>query len=148
MYQDDDPIETSEWLDALESLIENEGVDRAKYILERLSERASRDGTELPYSITTPFRNSIPVTQESRMPGDLFMERRIRSLIRWNAMAMVVRANKRPGDLGGHISQLQLNGLVIADRFTHGLAPLRVAHRQLHRTARQAGAARGWWCWW
>ncbi|MAL33023.1 MAG: pyruvate dehydrogenase (acetyl-transferring), homodimeric type, partial [Marinobacter sp.] len=104
MYQDDDPIETSEWLDALESLIENEGVDRAKYILERLSERASRDGTELPYSITTPFRNSIPVTQESRMPGDLFMERRIRSLIRWNAMAMVVRANKRPGDLGGHIS--------------------------------------------
>ena len=104
MYQDDDPIETSEWLDALESLIENEGVERAKYILERLSERASRDGTELPYSITTPFRNSIPVTQESRMPGDLFMERRIRSLIRWNAMAMVVRANKRPGDLGGHIS--------------------------------------------
>ena len=105
MYQDDDPIETSEWLDALESLIENEGVERAKYILERLSERASRDGTELPYSITTPFRNSIPVTQESRMPGDLFMERRIRSLIRWNAMAMVVRANKRPGDLGGHSAE-------------------------------------------
>ncbi|WP_323751710.1 pyruvate dehydrogenase (acetyl-transferring), homodimeric type [Marinobacter sp.] len=104
MYQDDDPIETREWLDALESLIENEGIDRVKYILERLSERASRDGAELPYSITTPFRNSIPVTQEARMPGDLFMERRIRSLIRWNAMAMVVRANKRPGDLGGHIS--------------------------------------------
>jgi len=104
MYQDDDPIETSEWLDALESLIEQEGVDRAKYILERLSERASRDGTELPYSITTPFRNSIPVTQEARMPGDLFMERRIRSLIRWNAMAMVLRANQRPGDLGGHVS--------------------------------------------
>src|SRR5690554_4058157 len=104
MYRDDDPIETTEWLDALESLIENEGVERAKFILERLSERASRDGTELPYSITTPFRNTIPVTQEARMPGDLFMERRIRSLIRWNAMAMVVRANKRPGDLGGHIS--------------------------------------------
>src|SRR6056297_1442972 len=104
MYQDDDPIETSEWLDALESLIENGGVDRAKYILERLSERASRDGTELPYSITTPFRNSIPVTQEAMMPGDLFMERRIRSLIRWNAMAMVMRANQRPGDLGGHVS--------------------------------------------
>ncbi|MBO6851334.1 MAG: pyruvate dehydrogenase (acetyl-transferring), homodimeric type, partial [Marinobacter sp.] len=104
MYQDDDPVETSEWLDALESLIEQEGVDRAKYILERLSERASRDGTELPYSITTPFRNSIPVTQEARMPGDLFMERRIRSLIRWNAMAMVLRANQRPGELGGHVS--------------------------------------------
>ncbi|MEA1080820.1 pyruvate dehydrogenase (acetyl-transferring), homodimeric type [Marinobacter qingdaonensis] len=104
MYQDDDPIETSEWLDALESLIEQEGVDRAKYILERLSERASREGTELPYSITTPFRNTIPATQEARMPGDLFMERRIRSLIRWNAMAMVLRANQRPGDLGGHVS--------------------------------------------
>ena len=71
MYQDDDPIETSEWLDALESLIENEGVERVKYILERLSERASRDGTELPYSITTPFRNSIPVSQQTPMPGDL-----------------------------------------------------------------------------
>jgi len=104
MYQDDDPIETSEWLDALESMIEYEGVERAKFILERLSERASRDGTELPYSINTPFRNSIPVAQQSQMPGDLFMERRIRSLIRWNAMAMVVRANKRPGELGGHIS--------------------------------------------
>ncbi|OEY65597.1 pyruvate dehydrogenase (acetyl-transferring), homodimeric type [Marinobacter sp. X15-166B] len=104
MYQDDDPTETSEWLDALESLIEHEGVDRAKFILERLSERASRDGTELPYSITTPFRNTIPVNQEARMPGDLFMERRIRSLIRWNALAMVLRANRRPGDLGGHIS--------------------------------------------
>ena len=104
MYQDEDPVETSEWLDALESLIEEEGVDRAKFILERLSERASRDGTELPYSITTPFRNSIAATREARMPGDLFMERRIRSLIRWNAMAMVLRANQRPGDLGGHIS--------------------------------------------
>jgi len=104
MYQDDDPIETSEWLDSLESMIENEGVERAKYILERLAERASRDGTQLPYSINTPFRNSIPIKQQAQMPGDLFMERRIRSLIRWNAMAMVVRANKRPGELGGHIS--------------------------------------------
>ncbi|SFR58031.1 pyruvate dehydrogenase E1 component [Marinobacter daqiaonensis] len=104
MYQDEDPTETSEWLDALESLIANEGVERAKFILERLSERASREGTELPYAITTPFRNSIPPRNEARMPGDLFMERRIRSLIRWNAMATVVRANKRPGELGGHIS--------------------------------------------
>ncbi|BES72977.1 pyruvate dehydrogenase (acetyl-transferring), homodimeric type [Marinobacter nanhaiticus D15-8W] len=104
MYQDEDPIETQEWMEALDSLIENEGIERAKFIMERLSERASRDGTELPYSITTPFRNSIPVTQEARMPGDLFMERRIRSLIRWNALAMVLRANKRPGELGGHVS--------------------------------------------
>ncbi|MCH8499426.1 MAG: pyruvate dehydrogenase (acetyl-transferring), homodimeric type [Marinobacter sp.] len=104
MYQDEDPIETREWLEALESLLENEGIERARFILERLSERASRGGTSLPYAITTPFRNSIPVTDQVRMPGDLFMERRIRSLIRWNAMAMVLRANKRPGELGGHIS--------------------------------------------
>ncbi|MAA66629.1 MAG: pyruvate dehydrogenase (acetyl-transferring), homodimeric type [Alteromonadaceae bacterium] len=104
MYQDEDPIETQEWIDSLDSLIENEGIERAKFIMERLSERATRDGTELPYSITTPFRNTIPVSREARMPGDLFMERRIRSLIRWNALAMVLRASKRPGDLGGHIS--------------------------------------------
>jgi pyruvate dehydrogenase E1 component len=104
MHEDMDPIETREWIEALESVIENEGVDRAKYLLTRLSERATRDGTQLPYSIVTPYRNTIPVSKEARMPGDLFMERRIRSLIRWNALAMVLRANKRPGELGGHIS--------------------------------------------
>ncbi len=104
MYEDSDPIETREWLESIESVIENEGVDRAHYLLTRLSERATRDGAQLPYSVTTPFRNTIPLTKEARMPGDLFMERRIRSLIRWNALAMVLRANKRPGELGGHIS--------------------------------------------
>ena len=64
----------------------------------------TKTGARLPYTITTPYRNTIPSNQESVMPGDLFMERRIRSLIRWNALAMVVRANSRPGDLGGHIS--------------------------------------------
>ncbi len=104
MHEDSDPIETREWLESLESVIDNEGVDRAHYLLTRLSERATRDGAQLPYSITTPFRNTIPPTKEARMPGDLFMERRIRSLIRWNALAMVLRANQRPGELGGHIS--------------------------------------------
>ena len=104
MLDDSDPIETSEWLDALASVIENEGAERAKYLLTRLSEKARKSGTELPYSVTTPYCNTIPADQEVRMPGDLFMERRIRSLIRWNAMVMVLRANKRPGELGGHIS--------------------------------------------
>ncbi|PIE43972.1 MAG: pyruvate dehydrogenase (acetyl-transferring), homodimeric type [Gammaproteobacteria bacterium] len=104
MHEDVDPIETQEWLEAIESVIKHEGVERAAFLLNRLSERATRDRTELPYSVTTPFRNTIPLIKEARMPGDLFMERRIRSLIRWNAMAMVLRANKRPGDLGGHIS--------------------------------------------
>jgi pyruvate dehydrogenase E1 component len=102
--KDDDVIETREWLDALEYILENDGVERANFLLERLSSRMTRTGARLPYTITTPYRNTIPVNREAFMPGDLFMERRIRSLVRWNALAMVVRANKRPGELGGHIS--------------------------------------------
>lgn len=104
MHKDEDPTETREWVEALESVIEVEGVERARYLLSRLSERATRDGASMPFTLNTPFRNTIPATKEARMPGDLFMERRIRSLIRWNAMAMVLRANKKPGDLGGHVS--------------------------------------------
>ncbi|MFV3306309.1 pyruvate dehydrogenase (acetyl-transferring), homodimeric type [Pseudomonas sp. NY15181] len=102
--QDLDPVETQEWLDALESVLDREGEDRAHYLMTRMGELASRSGTQLPYAITTPYRNSIPVTHEARMPGDLFMERRIRSLVRWNALAMVMKANKNDPDLGGHIS--------------------------------------------
>ncbi len=102
--QDLDPVETQEWLDALESVIDHEGEERVHYLLTRMSELATRSGTPLPYAITTPYRNSIPVTHEARMPGDLFMERRIRSLVRWNALAMVMRTNKKDASLGGHIS--------------------------------------------
>ena len=76
----------------------------AHFLLTRLAQHASRKGTQLPYAITTPYRNTIPSAKEARMPGDLFMERRIRSVVRWNALAMVMRASKRGGDLGGHIS--------------------------------------------
>ncbi|WP_004581909.1 pyruvate dehydrogenase (acetyl-transferring), homodimeric type [Marinobacter nanhaiticus] len=100
---DEDPTETGEWVEALESVLSEEGLDRAAFLLERLGERASREGASLPYSVNTPYRNTIPASREARMPGDLFMERRIRSLVRWNALAMVIRANKRPGELGGHI---------------------------------------------
>ncbi|WP_447749969.1 pyruvate dehydrogenase (acetyl-transferring), homodimeric type [Pseudomonas nicosulfuronedens] len=101
---DIDPVETQEWLDALESVLEKEGEERAHYLMTRLGELASRTGTQLPYAITTPYRNTIPVGFEARMPGDLFMERRIRSLVRWNALAMVMRANHKDPSLGGHIS--------------------------------------------
>ena len=103
-HDDIDPLETQEWLHALESVLDNEGEDRAHYLMTRLGELASRSGTPLPYAITTPYRNTIPVTHEARMPGDLFMERRIRSLVRWNALAMVMRTNQQDPDLGGHIS--------------------------------------------
>ena len=98
------PDETREWLASLEYVLENDGVDRANYLLRRLSSRMAETGARLPYTITTPYRNTIPASQEAFMPGDLFMERRIRSLIRWNALATVVRANRLDGDLGGHIS--------------------------------------------
>jgi len=81
-----------------------EGIDRANFLLSELSDRVTKVGGRIPYSVNTPYRNTIPVKQEAVMPGDMFMERRIRSLIRWNALAMVVRANKRDGTLGGHIS--------------------------------------------
>lgn len=101
---DIDPIETQEWLDALDSVLEKEGEDRTHYLMTRLSQHARSKGTQLPYAITTPYRNTIPPEKEACMPGDLFMERRIRSLVRWNALAMVMRANQKDSSLGGHIS--------------------------------------------
>jgi len=104
MQEDKDPIETQEWLDALDSLMRHSGRGRTEFLLLKLSERAAQKGTRLPPAITTPYVNTIPPTLEKRMPGDLFMERRIRSLVRWNALAMVMRANDRHEGLGGHIA--------------------------------------------
>ena len=104
---DQDPIETQEWLEAYESVLQHEGAERAAFLLNQLVARASQEGARLPVAMTTPYRNTIPVQSEARMPGDLFMERRIRSLIRWNALAMVMRANKTGDDLGGHIATYQ-----------------------------------------
>ena len=101
---DIDPIETQEWLEAINSVIEEEGIERASYILSKLANKLNQEGAIPSYNLTTPFRNSIPVKEQAAMPGDLFMERRIRSLIRWNALVMVLRANKNDDDLGGHIS--------------------------------------------
>ena len=105
--QDIDPVETEEWVEAINAVLEKEGVKRAQYLLQRLSAKVTETGAQLPYAINTPYRNTIPTSMEARMPGDLFMERSIRSLIRWNAMAMVMRANLKDGTLGGHISTFQ-----------------------------------------
>ena len=104
---DPDPDETQEWLDALSSVLQTQGVERVQYLLQKLSVKLTEQGSQLPYAITTPYRNTIPSNKEARMPGDLFVERNIRSLIRWNAMAMVMRANIKDGTLGGHISTFQ-----------------------------------------
>lgn len=104
---DKDPVETEEWVQAMQSVLRTEGPERAQYLLKQLSLTMTETGVRLPYAINTPYRNTIPVKEEARMPGDLFMERQIRSLIRWNAMAMVMRANLKDGTLGGHISTFQ-----------------------------------------
>ena len=104
MTEDKDPIETREWLEALDSVLQLSGPGRAAFLLKQLSEHAVEKGTRLPTAITTPFKNTIAPAAEKRMPGDLFMERRIRSLVRWNALAMVMRANDNDEALGGHIS--------------------------------------------
>ncbi len=104
IIDDVDPIETQEWLDALESVAKNEGDDRARYILGKLGQKALDMRVASAAALTTPYRNTIRPKDEARMPGDLFIERRIRSFIRWNAMAMVMRANDNEDGLGGHIS--------------------------------------------
>ncbi len=104
MQEDIDPIETNEWMDAMHAVIRHSGKERAAYLLKQMANRALAANVELPAAITTPFRNTIPFHEEKRMPGDLFMERRIRSLIRWNALAMVMRANDNSDALGGHIA--------------------------------------------
>ncbi len=101
---DIDAQETREWLESLSAVVERDGPERAHFLLQRLVELARRSGAHLPFDLTTAYINTIPVHQEPTMPGDGAMERRIRSIIRWNAMAMVVRASRRGGDLGGHIA--------------------------------------------
>jgi len=100
---DIDPQETQEWLDSLDSVLALEGTERAHYLLGKLVEKARRSGAYLPYSATTAYINSIPTGKEEKSPGDHALEHRIRSYVRWNAMAMVIRANKKT-NVGGHIS--------------------------------------------
>ena len=101
---DQDPQETREWLDALDGVIENEGSGRAHYLLEKLIDKTRRSGAYLPFSANTAYINTIPPHKQEPFPGERAMERRVRALIRWNAMAMVVQANRISTELGGHIS--------------------------------------------
>jgi len=116
---DSDPGETQEWLDALESVIEREGVERAHYLVGRLIRRARRRGAYLPFSATTAYINTIPEALERKSPGDHALEHRIRSIIRWNAMAMVVQANKESSELGGHIASFASAATLYDVGFNH-----------------------------
>ncbi len=103
--KDIDRQETQEWEDSIASVIKNQGLSRAQFLLKCLINKATEAGDPLPPdTLITPYRNTIPVSAEEKMPGDMFMDRSIRGIIRWNAMAMVMRANLLALDLGGHIS--------------------------------------------
>ncbi len=117
--EDFDPVETTEWLDSLESVLDREGEERARFLLSRLADRLRRDGMQAPFSVTTPHRNTIPVHREAPMPGDLFMERRIRSLIRYNAIAQVIRNNRANPGLGGHIASFMSAATLYDVGFNH-----------------------------
>ncbi|NQY53830.1 MAG: pyruvate dehydrogenase (acetyl-transferring), homodimeric type [Campylobacteraceae bacterium] len=116
---DIDPMETQEWMDALETVLEEEGKERAHYLLEQLIDKARRSGAHLPYKATTAYLNTIPTMQEPKMPGDQKMERKIRSIIRWNAQAMVLRASEKKLELGGHIASFQSSATLYDVGFNH-----------------------------
>ncbi|WP_417535959.1 pyruvate dehydrogenase (acetyl-transferring), homodimeric type [Methylophaga sp.] len=118
-FVDHDPQETQEWLDALESVIEAGGEEKAHFIIEKLIDMARRTGINLPYSANTAYVNTIPVDQQERIPGDQAMEHKLRSYIRWNAMAMVVKANMKPGSVGGHIASFSSAATLYDVGFNH-----------------------------
>jgi len=102
--QDDiDPVETQEWLDSLQAVLEEDGSERAQFLIEKLVDLARRSGSNIPFSANTAYLNTIPVELQPRFPGDTTIERKLRSYIRWNAMAMVLKANKDT-NVGGHIA--------------------------------------------
>ncbi len=115
---DDDPQETQEWLDSLDSVIKNEGPERAHFLLEQLVEKARRSGAHLPYSANTAYVNTIPIGNEIKSPGDHELEHRIRSYVRWNAAAMVLRANKDT-NVGGHIASFASAATLYDVGFNH-----------------------------
>ena len=117
--EDLDPQETREWLEALEGVIAAEGPQRAHYLIEKLVDKARRRGAWLPFHATTAYQNTIPLLRETKSPGNHELEREIRSYIRWNALAMVVQANKLTSELGGHIASFASAATLYDVGFNH-----------------------------
>jgi pyruvate dehydrogenase E1 component len=120
MLEDLDPAETREWVDALDSVMTFEGTDRAFFLLDEVIAEARRLGAPVPYSATTPYLNTIPPDKEDRLgPRELAIDHRIRSFIRWNALAIVLRANEESSELGGHIASFQSAATLYDVGFQH-----------------------------
>ena len=134
---DIDFLETQEWIEAIDSVIQNAGTERASFLLTELAKKLTATGEVPTYNLTTPFRNTIPTNEEAAMPGDLFMERRIRSLIRWNALVMVLRANKGDDELGGHIATFSSSATLYDVGFNYffrGSDTVSYTHLRAHET--------------
>ncbi|MEX0848165.1 MAG: pyruvate dehydrogenase (acetyl-transferring), homodimeric type [Ilumatobacteraceae bacterium] len=116
---DSDPGETSEWLDSLDAVIDAHGKPRARFLLSKLLERARESQVSFPATVSTPYINTIPREMEPWFPGDEFIERRIRAFVRWNAAAMVVRANKAAEGIGGHLSTFASSASLYEIGFNH-----------------------------
>ncbi len=114
-----DAQETQEWLDALSSVIKNEGTERAHFLLEAMIDEARRSGSNLPYNSTTSYVNTIPTHLQARLPGNPEIERKIRALIRWNAIMTVLRANEKSPGVGGHIASFQSAATLYDTGFNH-----------------------------
>jgi len=117
--QETDELETQEWLEALDAVIEREGPERAHYLIERLIDKSRRSGANIPFKAATAYLNTIPPHLEKRSPGDHELEHRIRSMIRWNATAMVLRANRNKPGLGGHIASFASAATIYDVGFNH-----------------------------
>ena len=117
-FDDPDPQETQEWLDALASVVEQEGAERAAWLLDIITNEAQEQGVYRT-DLTTPYLNTIPPQDEAPIPGDIYMERKIRSLVRWNALATVMRANMNDDELGGHIASFASSATLYDVGFNH-----------------------------
>ena len=116
---DTDPVETQEWMESLDAVIDAQGKTRARYLLSRLLERARANQVSFPATVSTPYVNTIPREQEPWFPGDEYLERRIRAYIRWNAAVMVIRANSRAEGIGGHLSTFASSASLYEIGFNH-----------------------------
>ncbi len=116
---DVDAGETREWLDSLAGVLHVHGPDRARFLLSELERRAVHGGVEIPFTANTPYLNTIPAQKQPKFPGNRKFERHIKSLIRWNAMAMVVRGNKKESGIGGHISTYASSATLYEVGFQH-----------------------------
>jgi pyruvate dehydrogenase E1 component len=118
-FDDVDPQETQEWIESIDSVLRAHGASRAHFLLNQMIDHARRSGAYLPYSPNTAYLNTIPLGQQPEYPGDRALERRLEAYLRWNAMAMVVHANRLSAEYGGHIASYASSATLYEVGFNH-----------------------------